>query len=70
MVVDNEILGPSDFHRGKIERKTSQSKENTCKILHGNRFMDMEVIIICFSSCCCPNCSNTKLELSESKRMD
>ena len=45
MVVDNEIPGPSlTSTEAKLKRKIAKVKENTCKILHGNRFMGMEVL--------------------------
>ena len=67
MVVDNEIPGPSlTSTETKLKGKLPKVKENTCKILHGNRFMDMEVLSSVFQVVACPNCSNTKLELSES----
>ena len=70
MVVDNEIPGPSlTSTEAKLKGKLPKVKENTCKILDGNRFMDMMMeVIICFQVVACPNCSNTKLKLSESKK--
>ena len=69
MVVDNEIPGPSlTSTEAKLEGKLPKVKENTCKILLGNRFMDMEVLSSVFQVVACPNCSNNKLELSESKK--
>ena len=68
MVVDNEIPEPSlTSTEAKLKGKLPKVKENTCKILHGNKFMDMEVLSSVFQVVACPNCSNTKLELSESK---
>ena len=42
MVVDNEIPGTSlTSTEAKLKGKLPKVKENTCKILHGNKFMDM-----------------------------
>ena len=69
MVVDNEIPGPSlTSTEAKLKRKLPKVKENTCKIPHGNRLMDMGVLSSVFQVVACPNCSNTKHELSESKK--
>ena len=70
MIVDNEMPGPSlTATQSKLKGKLPKIKEPTSKYLQGNRFMYMEVLASVFQVAACPSCNNTKLELSEEKKI-